>query len=74
MVKGVRRVGQDGSSPGDEGGGLCSRGLRYDQGACEANKSQQKSARMDGVDDLTSSACIVATSILDDSYPYMWLR
>ena len=73
MVKGVRHVGQDGSFPGDEGGELCSRGFKHDQGACEAKESQQKSARMDGVDDLTSSTYIVGTSILDNSYPYMWL-
>ena len=41
MVKGVRRIGQDGSFPGDKGGGLCSRGVKHDQGVCEAEDSQQ---------------------------------
>ena len=41
MVNGVRRIGQDGSFPGDKGGGLCSRGLKHDQGVCEAEDSQQ---------------------------------
>ena len=40
MVKGVRRVDREVSFLSDESGGLCSRGLGYDQGACEAKESQ----------------------------------